>query len=234
MRSVLYSATLLAAASNTMVNGNAGKAENLIAITGIIVTAILGIISSVISWKLGSRSIKQTKISYKMDIFDLLSYTDRSDNDMLRNLKITYGEQELTNPSLLVLKLENVGNASVSHPPISVRCKHNSCAQIFAGAIKDIPPGYENLWTIHDVSPKKCDVQLEHFNPRQTVRAVFLLDNCSDEREIELICPMPDLIIIKGLSDNDMYQMVSSIGEATLPQSALEMLSLLIRRIVSK
>ena len=205
--------TLLSASLNSAEETFGINVDNLISVAGILVTALLGIISSVIAWKLGSRSIRKMKLNYNKELLRLIDYPQGEMNGVFNDVKISYGGNELSKPSLFLTNIKNTGNAGIGNPPILIRCKESSAARIFAGIIRDIPPGYESKWSIDQVDDNQFCAKLEHINPEQTVHAVFLVDNCMSVDEIDVLCPMQDVVLEQSLSDSEINQMISSFLE---------------------
>ena len=192
--------------------------DNMLSVAAILIAIIIGIISCVVTWKAALRSVSRTKLTYYKRVIKILSNSIHEQYTGLGDLKITYGNKPLDNPSLLLLEIENTGNASISHPPISIKAKKNTQVCIFSGFIQNTPEGYEDIWKIQPQSTDCYNIAIGHMNPKQLLKAVFLLDHCSSEDEISFICPMQDVTITRRISEEDLSDVLSStfLGSSNL------------------
>lgn len=117
---------LLTASQNTTLS-----TENMISVVEILTTIIIGIISCVVTWRLTLRSVNRMELTYYKKVIEILSNSIHKQYTGLGDLKITYSNEPLDNPSLLLLEIGNTGNTSISHPPISIKAKENTQVRIF-------------------------------------------------------------------------------------------------------
>ena len=185
----LINLILLSVNSEELINENVTQTDNIIGIGGIIATIVVGVITCFVTWKLTMRSIDQKKISYSKVYFNILSNSIQGQKNSLNDLKIKYGEKELENPTLLLLKVENTGNKAISNPPITIK----SNCKIIPGYFQDITPGYEEKWKMNSINDNVCFLELEHINPGQIVKAFFMVEN--DQDDITFECPMENVNI---------------------------------------
>ena len=204
---------LLTASQNTTLS-----TENMISVVEILTTIIIGIISCVVTWRLTLRSVNRMELTYYKKVIEILSNSIHKQYTGLGDLKITYSNEPLDNPSLLLLEIGNTGNTSISHPPISIKAKENTQVRIFSGFIQNVPEGYEDIWKIQPQSTDCYNIAIGHMNPKQLLKAVFLLDHCSSEDEISFICPMQDVTITRRISEEDLSDVLSStfLGSSNL------------------
>src|SRR5205085_11354863 len=93
-------------------------------------------------------------------------------------------------PVLLSVDITNVGNVALLNPPIEVRAV--GATYVIPGWIEGIPYGYEDQWEIERTGAESCALRISHINPRQVVRARFLLDEYPAQRPL-VVCPMADV-----------------------------------------
>ena len=180
--------------TETAVKENTG---DLIGVGGIIATIVVGIITCFVTWKVTMKTIEELKIAYSAKIFPILS---NSVADLKVDLQIKYEDKQLPKPCLLTVDIINNGNKSIKNPPIKVRFEKD--IEIIPCYIEDIPPGYQDLWHI-EKEAKSCCIQIDHINPKQIVKARFLLNNFPDE-DLIFECATPDVSV----------QKISSVVEA--------------------
>lgn len=166
--------------------------DNLIGIGGIIATIVVGIITCLVTWKVTMKTIEELKIAYSARIFPILSNSITELN--LVDLQIKYKDKKLLNPCLLTIDVINNGNKSIKNPPIRVRVEDD--IEIIPCYIEDIPPGYSELWKIEKKEANSCCIKLEHINPKQIVKARFLLNSFPD-KDIIFECATPDVSVQK-------------------------------------
>ncbi|MEK4045917.1 hypothetical protein NSU18_19990 [Paenibacillus sp. FSL H8-0048] len=166
------------------------QAPELIAIVSIFITVIIGVTSWFISAHLTRRSIRTQKLTYEIQIFPIIS------REFLKNttseLRITYKDELLPEPTLLAVDIINTGNCSIENPPITIEAV--GATYVIPGYIEDIPPGYEYLWELERTDAEECTIHLAHINPGQVVKARFFLDEFPKEKPL-FKCPMKDLVI---------------------------------------
>lgn len=170
---------------------NSTTPDNLIGIGGIIATVIVGFITWLVTWKLTMKTIQQLKLSYDIQHFPILSNAVAKSTEInLIDFQIKYKDKLLSNPCLLTLDIINTGNRAIMNPPIKIRNDEN--IEIIPGYFEDMPPGYEDRWTMNKEDSTSCSLSLEHINPKQIVKARLFL-NKSPKEEIIFECPMPDI-----------------------------------------
>lgn len=173
---------------------------NLIGIGGIIATLVVGVITCFVTWILTMKNMKKLKLAYRCQVFPILSNSVAQNTKInLTDWQIKYKDRLLTNPCLLTIDILNMGNASITKPPIKIETSKN--INIIPGYFEETPVGYENLWNFQETdSINSYALSLDHINPKQTVKARFFLDNFP-ENKISFQCPMPD-IQIQEISSN--------------------------------
>ena len=143
--------------------------ESYNGIVEIIIAIVSAIVSGIITWKCTKMSITQIRLSYNKKIINIFSNSIESSKDLFSNIKILYGDNELNNPCLLLVELQNSGNKSILNPPISIKTD----TKIYAGYFQDVPNGYEEFWKMQQKNDNCCNIFLDHINPKQTVKAYF-------------------------------------------------------------
>lgn len=143
-----------------------------------------------------------------MELFPILSQGLLKDQ-----LEITYKGEVLPEPTLLAVNIRNTGNVAIDNPPIEIEAIGTT--YVIPGYIEDVPPGYENLWTLERSDAESCKIKLDHINPGQIVKARFFLDEIPDKKLL-FKCPMRDLTI-KEVDPKAKEKLLESIQEIGLP-----------------
>lgn len=183
-------------------------ATEWISIAAILATVFVGIISWIVSAALTRRTIDRRVLGYRMEMSSLMTTSLKS-----AGLRIEYKGEELPEPILLAVEVFNLGNVAIENPPISIATAKDA-TYIIPVQVEDTPPGYEDLWEIERVDADECKIRLAHINPRQTVRATFLMDEVPAEMP-HFRCPLPNLII-KKVEPAELAKLSSGIAEAAL------------------
>lgn len=190
--------TLPTEAINEVVNSTTN--DNLIGIGGIVATLVVGVITCFVTWILTVRTMKQLKIAFRLQVFSILSNTVTNNTKInMTDWQIKYKDKLLYNPCILTIDIINMGNTSLIKPPIKIRT--NEDIIIIPAYFEEIPIGYENLWIMNQTNLSNCcTLLIDHINPKQIVKARFILDKLPKEK-IYFECPMPD-IQIQEISSN--------------------------------
>jgi len=165
--------------------------QDYFSLISIIITILVGIISWIVSAFLTKKSIKQKKLAYEINYFPIIS------KDFISNaskLKIEYEGELLPEPTLLVVDVMNVGNEAIENPPIEIRAV--GATYVIPGYLEDVPPGYEDIWKLERTDAESSAIKLKHINPKQVVKARFLLDEFPKEPPL-FVCPMKNLEVRK-------------------------------------
>jgi hypothetical protein len=153
------------------------------------VSTLLGV---VITWLVARKSQPSKELSYRVRMDPLIS-SKIVDPD--RNLVIHYGGELLPHPVLLSIDITNTGNVPVESPPVEVEAPGTT--YVIPGYFEDLPPGYEDLWSIERTDAESCAIKLAHINPGQTARARLLMDELPGTVPI-FKCPMAGLSLREG------------------------------------
>jgi hypothetical protein len=153
------------------------------------VSTLLGV---VITWLVAKRSQPRKELSYRVRMDPLISSKIA---DPGGNLVIHYGGELLPHPVLLSVDITNTGNVAVEDPPAEVEAVGTT--YVIPGYFEDLPPGYEELWSIERTDAESCAIKLAHINPGQSARARLLMDELP--RTVPIFkCPMAGLILREG------------------------------------
>jgi hypothetical protein len=163
--------------------------QEYLGIGSIVATILVGVVSWIVSANLTKKSLLQKKLSYEIRMFSIVSnqFLNKSNE-----LEIYYKKELLPEPTLLAIDIINSGKSSIENPPIVVDAKGTT--YIIPGYIEDVPPGYEDLWSLDRKDAETCSINLEHINPGQVVKARFFLDEFPKEVPV-FKCPMKDVEI---------------------------------------
>ncbi|MEB2281065.1 hypothetical protein LAV73_13805 [Lysinibacillus xylanilyticus] len=137
----------------------------------IIVAILIGVVCWILSAKQTKKSIQKQKLQYEIRMHSIVP-SRISKN--YKSLEIYYDQEILPEPVLLTLNITNIGNIAIEDPPIEIEM--DGATYIIPGHIEDIPVGYEDKWSLERTDAEICQVNIEHINPGQTLKAVFFLD----------------------------------------------------------
>lgn len=166
--------------------------DSIIGIGGIIATVVVGLLTCLITWRVTLKTVKQQQIDYNIKIQPILSNQITSNiSEEMNKLEIKYNGSTLTHPFLLSITITNTGNCAIINPPIKIKTDD---IEIIPGYFEELPPGYEDKWTITKISNTECNVNLEHINKKQSAKLSFFL-NDFPKNKIRFECPMPDVQI---------------------------------------
>lgn len=179
---------------------------------------ISGVFGLVTGWLITRRSITRLVIGVRIRMSPIL-HTDLI-LEGTNLLKIQYNGELLVEPILLSVDIINLGNKAIENPPITIEAA--KATYVIPLYIEDMPPGYEGIWNLERTDSDSCAIKLEHINPRQIVKARFLLDELPTKMP-EFKCPMKDLetrklttynaeTVTKTILDNLTSSMISSMG----------------------
>jgi len=177
-----------------------GKSD-YIALAGVVAT-ILGIF---VTWLVMKKQFASKKLSYALKIEPLLL---RRDAALARDLKVFYQGEELPEPALLSVDIENVGLSAVEDANLTINLP--GATYLIPGYFQDTPPGYDLLWTIERTDAEECQVRFEHINPKQVARVRLLMDEVP-KGEPSVSCAMPNVELIRS----------SRVEPTTLAQSVI-------------
>lgn len=161
-----------------------------IGISGAAATIIAALIAWMVSAWATKRSLAQQSLGYRMTLSPLL-VTDKVPSGTVA-LKIEFNGELLVEPMLLSVDIVNLGNRAIENPPIVIEAV--GTAYVIPIYIEDVPPGYEDLWTLERTDAEQCAVRLEHINPGQIVKARFFLDEVPNHMPV-FKCPMKNLSV---------------------------------------
>lgn len=161
-----------------------------IGISGAAATIIAALIAWIVSAWATKRSLAQQAIGYRMTLSPLLA-TDKVPGGSAA-LKIEFNGELLVEPTLLSVDIVNLGNRAIENPPIVIEAV--GATYVIPIYIEDVPPGYEDLWSLERTDAEQCAVRLEHINPGQVVKARFFLDEIPKHMPV-FKCPMKDVSV---------------------------------------
>lgn len=107
-------------------------------------------------------------------------------------LTIEFNGEQLVEPTLLSVDIVNLGNRAIENPPIIIEAV--GATYVIPIYIEDVPPGYEDLWTLERTDAEQCAIRLEHINPDQVVKARFFLDEVPSQIPV-FKCAMKDVSV---------------------------------------
>jgi len=185
-------------------------ASDWIAISGVAATLIAAAIAWLVSAWATKRSLAQQALGYRMTMSPLLAIDKVPGGSA--DLKIEFKGEQLVEPTLLSVDIVNLGNRAIENPPIIIEAV--GATYVIPIYIEDVPPGYEDLWTLERTDAEQCAVRLEHINPQQVVKARFFLDEIPAQMPV-FKCPMKDVSVTA----------MSSVKVGPLAETLLELIS---------
>lgn len=176
---------------------------------------ISGLVIGILGLWLTMRGISDKKISVSQKVYPLFINNPVVNNSKcLSNLEIKNDGIVLDYPCLLTVDLVNSGNQGLENPLVKI--SNSEGIRMISGSIEDIPTGYEENWSIAQESPYSFVLKLDHINPKQTVKAHFLLER-EPKEEISVNCSMLNLKIHRlGYTRNQFIAKTAPISKINL------------------
>ena len=161
--------------------------SDIIAITAVAVTLVVGVVSWFVSATLARRSMKRMEIQYRLKMTSLL---DKSRFRDANQITMSYKDDVIDELVLLEVDIINSGNIAIENPPLKIESK--DATYIIPAYIDDIPNGYDTFWDFEREDGETCLIQANHINPGQVLKARFLMDQMPSGEPV-FTCPMPNL-----------------------------------------
>jgi hypothetical protein len=158
-----------------------------IAIAGVF--AVL--LSVLVTWLIMKHQFASKKLSYVYTIDPILRNIDPH---LARDLKVSYQDEDLPEPTILNLQITNTGFTAVENAKVVVQLP--GATYLIPGYFTDIPTGYEDLWSIERTDAEECTIMFKHINPKQIARIRLLMDEMP-KGEPKIFCPMPNVEFTK-------------------------------------
>ncbi|WP_194757490.1 hypothetical protein [Aliidiomarina indica] len=161
--------------------------SDIIAITAVVVTLVVGVVSWIVSASLARRSMKRMEIQYRLRMTPLL---DKSRFREANQITMSYQDEVIDELVLLEVDIINSGNVAIESPPLKIESR--DATYIIPAYIDDIPDGYDTFWEFEREDGETCLIKANHINPGQVLKARFLMDQMPSGEPI-FTCPMPNL-----------------------------------------
>lgn len=181
---------------------------NISAVAAVIIAALISWMASAWATK---RSLARQAIGYRMTMSPLLAVDKLPGGSA--SLKIEFNGEQLVEPTLLSVDIVNLGNRAIEMPPILIEAV--GATYVIPIYIEDVPPGYEDIWTLDRTDAEQCAVRLEHINPGQVVKARFFLDKIPAQIPI-FKCAMKD-VSVTAMSSAKLGPVAEAILEMVSP-----------------
>lgn len=159
-----------------------------IALAGVLAT----ILGAFVTWLVMKRQFSSKKLTYSFEISPLLT---NADSDLARDLKVSFRDEELHQPTLLSLAISNTGMSAIEDAEVVVQLPGST--YLIPGYFVDVPPGYEPLWSITRTDAEECVITFKHINPKQVAHIRLLMDEVPDGQP-SVACPMPNVSCVQG------------------------------------
>lgn len=159
-----------------------------IALAGVLAT----ILGAFVTWLVMKRQFASKKLTYSFEISPLLT---NADSDLARDLKVSFRDEELHQPTLLSLAISNTGMSAIEDAEVVVQLPGST--YLIPGYFVDVPPGYEPLWSITRTDAEECVITFKHINPKQVAHIRLLMDEVPDGQP-SVACPMPNVACVQG------------------------------------
>jgi hypothetical protein len=174
-----------------------------IAVAGVFATT-LGVL---VTWLVMKRQFASKKLTYSFEISPLLT---NADSDLARDLKVTFRDEELHQPTLLSLAISNTGMSAIENAEVVVQLPGST--YLIPGYFVDVPPGYDSLWSIDRTDAEECTIKFKHINPKQVAHIRLLMDEVP-VGQLSVACPMPNVECVQGdpVSLNTLVEILVSV-----------------------
>ena len=159
-----------------------------IAVAGVLATTV-GVL---VTWLVMKRQFASKKLTYSFEISPLLT---NADSDLARDLKVTFRDEELHQPTLLSLAISNTGMSAIENAEVLVQLPGST--YLIPGYFVDVPAGYDSLWTIDRTDAEECTIIFKHINPKQVAHIRLLMDE-APVGQPNVACPMPNVECVQG------------------------------------
>lgn len=163
------------------------SSSDVIAISAVVVTLLVGGISWFVSAALARRAMSRKELQYRLRMTPLL---DKSRFREADQIVMSYKEDVIDELVLLELDIINSGNVALENPPIKIEAP--DATYIIPAYIDDIPAGYDEHWDFEREDGEICLIKVNHINPGQVIKARFLMDKVPSGEPV-FTCPLPNL-----------------------------------------
>lgn len=183
---------------------------DLIALAGV-VAALLGALTT---WLAMRKQYQAKRLFFNLEIEALLR---RQDPKLSQDLEILYRGQPLPSPTLISLDIGNSGYAAVENAIVIVQIPGSQ--HVIPAYFFEVPAGYEDLWKVHALEKDRCEVRMQHLNPKQVARVRLMIGN-APTGDVQVTCPMPNVQLTEVGTER-----LNKLSEALLDIAAPQMLS---------
>ena len=159
-----------------------------IAVAGVLATTVGVLVTRLVM----KRQFASKKLTYSFEISPLLT---NADSDLARDLKVTFRDEELHQPTLLSLAISNTGMSAIENAEVLVQLPGST--YLIPGYFVDVPAGYDSLWTIDRTDAEECTIIFKHINPKQVAHIRLLMDE-APVGQPNVACPMPNVECVQG------------------------------------
>lgn len=187
--------------------------SDIIAISAVIVTLLVGVVSWFVSAALARRSMSRKEFQYRLKMTPLL---DKHRFREANQITMSYKDEVIDELVLLELDIINSGNVAIENPPIKIEAQ--DATYIIPAYIDDVPDGYDDFWEFEREDGETCLIKVKHINPGQVLKARFLMDQVPSGEPM-FTCPMPNLKI-KRTTNIELSPLASKLLEITYPTLA--------------
>ncbi|MHB1656041.1 MAG: hypothetical protein ACYCSZ_06755 [Burkholderiales bacterium] len=187
--------------------------SDIISLTGVVATVVVGIVSWLISAYMAKKAMRTEELSYRMRVTPLLNNRLFKQVD---KLKIEYKGEQIDQLVFFEVDIVNSGNIAIKNPPIVISSL--DATYIIPAYLEDVPPGYDDLWEIVREDGETCRIEVDHINPGQIVKARFLMDNMPPG-EPTFACAVPDLRV-RLIADIEISSIATGLLEVFYPNLA--------------
>ena len=188
--------------------------SDLITLTGVIATVVVGVISWFVSAHLAKKAARTEELSYRMKVTPLLNNKLFKDAE---KLKIEYKGEQIDQLVFFEVDIVNSGTVAIKNPPITISSL--DATYIIPAYLEDVPSGYDSLWHIVREDGETSRIEVDHINPGQTVKARFLMDKMPPG-EPTFACPVPDLRVKRIADIEKISPLATGLLEAFYPSLA--------------
>ncbi|WP_415884865.1 hypothetical protein ACMXYO_09310 [Neptuniibacter sp. QD37_6] len=186
------------------------SSSDLIAISAVVATLLVGVVSWFVSAALARKAMSRKEIQYRLRMTPLLDKSRFRETDQI---VMSYKDDVIDELVLLELDIINSGNVALENPPIKIEAIDPT--YIIPAYIDDIPHGYDEHWDFEREDGETCLIRVDHINPGQVIKARFLMDQVPSGEPV-FTCPMPNLKVTRT-SNIEISPMASKFLEVMYP-----------------
>lgn len=186
------------------------SSSDVIAISAVVVTLLVGVVSWFVSAALARRAMSRKELQFRLRMTPLLDNSKFRETDQIM---MSYKDDIIDELVLLELDIINSGNIALENPPIKIEAP--DATYIIPAYNDDIPAGYDQHWNFEREDGETCLIKVSHINPGQVIKARFLMDQLPSSEPV-FTCPMANVKVTRT-SSIELSPVASKLIEIMYP-----------------